>query len=388
MRQHLLRGRADVLAGIRVIECCEGIAGPLAGLRLAELGAEVIKVEAGAGDWTRQLEPTVGPSGTSWLFHALNRGKKSVLLRDPGAPGEFAASLAPTADVLLYDSDDEQRRGFADALLAARGDVISVSISALGEQGPLAGLAGSELTAQALAEYPRYLGSPGDPPVRVGAEIAGFATATFAVHAVLAGLLARAEGGERAHVSMLRSLVALETVQIAGQHNPDEYKSIRLTGPGDPPDRGWRTADRPVIISFGLGAGPSGRTGWEQFLDEIGASHIAEDPRYDRSGRNTTGRGDLVDEARPLYDAAFADLTADQLGEAIVRHGGSYAKFHDQAEVLAHPQTKAVQAVAAPEDEHDTPVLTFPARFSLTTPNVPRQSPRLGQHSAEFEGPQ
>ena len=375
-----------MLTEIRVVECCQGVAGPLAGLRLAELGAEVIKVESGAGDWTRQLEPAVGPSGTSWLFHALNRGKKSVLLDELDSPGDFAAALAGSADVLLYDSDDEERRGFPAALLSANPDLISVSLSAFGEDGPLAGLAGSELVVQAMAEYPRYLGRPHDPPLRVAAEIAGFATGTFAVHAVLAGLLTRAKGtsGEHAHVSMLRSLVALETAQIAGQHDPDEYKSIRLTGPADPPDRGWRARDRSLIVSFGLGAGPSGRTGWEDFLDEIGASHIAEDPRFDRSGRNTTGRGDLVDDARPLYDEVFAGLDADQLGDSVVRHGGGYALFLDQAEVLEHPQTAAVGAVAEPEGPHDSAVLTFPARFSRTTPEVPRQSPGLGDHTAEL----
>ncbi|NBQ40970.1 MAG: CoA transferase, partial [Alphaproteobacteria bacterium] len=161
-----------VFNSLKVIELAEGISGPLAGLRLAEMGAEVIKVEPEGGDYLRGAYPSAPGSNDSAAFVDLNRGKRSVMLgASVKAATPLLLRLLQDADIVITDQTDKQlaESGLADVLaIAERGEskLIHISITPWGRRGPIRDRNGSELTAQAMAGYTRYLGEHGLPARR------------------------------------------------------------------------------------------------------------------------------------------------------------------------------------------------------------------------------
>ena len=392
------------LDGIRVLEVAAGVAGPYAALRLADLGASVIKVETGeAGDWTRGAAPSL-PDGTGALFAALNRGKRSVALgAAPAGWRDVLAALAAQSDVVIIDLPAAVLAASGlDALLAAPGTRVVARLTPFGENGPLAEAEGGELQAQAMAGYTRYLGRHGEPPLRLGADVAGMGTGIFTVQAILAALLERAASGQGQVVSLsqLGSLLALKTVHLAAQSEPDAWGGPRLGGANDPPEHGWRTADRPITFAFGGSLGAEGRPGWMAFIEEMGLQPLAGDPRFDKAGRNSTGLGPDARRLKPDYEARFRDLPAATIIDSVRRHGGIGAAYNTPAEALAHEQTRRLGVVqeAAPgvvqeagpgvvqeagpgvvqEAGPGQAALRFPARFSALRPRLAAGVPALG----------
>jgi crotonobetainyl-CoA:carnitine CoA-transferase CaiB-like acyl-CoA transferase len=272
---------------LSVVEFAEGIAGPLAGSRLAELGATVVKIEPAGGDWLRAAAPAMPGGSDSAAFFHLNRGKRSIALGDkPELARGLILSLLANADAFITDRSDAQLEALGLAELAqdtygANPRLVRVHISPFGRHGPIKHYQGSELTAQAMAGYTRYLGVLGNPAQRLGADVASTGTGTFAVQAVLAALFARRRtgAGQRIDLSLLNSLLSLKSIQITAQGDPDVYAGPRVGGANYPPERGWKTADMPVFFSFGGSVGAEGRPGWVEFVKEIGASHLLEDKR-------------------------------------------------------------------------------------------------------------
>jgi formyl-CoA transferase len=378
-----------MLAGIRVVELAEGVAGPLAACRLADLGATVVKIESGDGDWTRGCPPFIDDDATSAVFFALNRGKRSLALGSaPAAAGHVLRRLLENADVFITD-----RGAAALAPLGLTGvhedpcplnpRLITASISAFGEAGPLADRPGSELGAQAMAGYTRYLGAYARPARRLGADVAGAATATFATQAILAALLyrTRAGHGQRVSLSLLNSLLSMKTVHLAAQSDPDEYAGPRVGGANDPPERGWATADSPITFMFGGAVGREGRPGWAQFVEEIGLGRLLDDPRFDKTGRLTTGLGPTARALKGEYEQEFVTLSRGPGRRDPEARGLAELLTHEQ--VFADPQARALELVrqvpAAPGD--DVPVLAFPGRFSRTRLELRGHAPTLGQHT-------
>lgn len=378
------------LTGLRVVEFADGVAGPLAGCRLADLGACVVKVEEGDGDWTRDCPPFVDDGATSAVFFALNRGKRSLALGSvPAAAGPVLRRLLGAADVLITD------RGVAAMIALGLDNVdedpyalnprlIRVGLSAFGHAGPLRDRPGSELCAQAMAGYTRYLGAHGEPARRLGADVAGAATATFATQAILAALLHRHRTGQGQWISLslLNSLLAMKTVHLAAQSDPDEYAGPRVGGANDPPDRGWATADAPITFMFGGAVGAEGRPGWVEFVREIGLQRLLGDPRFDRTGRLTTGLGPSARALRSEYEREFVKHSAESLVAAIRKYGGLASSYLTHQEVFAHPQTRALELVGeVPGRRAAVPVLAFPGRFSRTRPALSGPAPGLGEHT-------
>ncbi|MCC7346821.1 MAG: CoA transferase [Variibacter sp.] len=370
------------LDGIRVLEIAAGISGPYAGLRLADLGAEVIKVETGAGgDWARGAAPLM-PDDTGALFAALNRGKRSLALAgDPAGWRDAMAALASRCDVVILDLPASVLHASGlDALLAEPGRRIVARLTPFGEAGPLADAEGGELQAQAMAGYTRYLGRHGEPPLRLGADVASMGTGIFTVQAILAALLERAASGQGQVVSLsqLGSLLALKTVHLAAQSDPDHWGGPRLGGANDPPEHGWRTADRPITFAFGGSVGAEGRPGWMAFIEEMGLQRLAEDPRFDKAGRNSTGLGPDARKLKGEYEARFLNLPSATIIDSVRRHAGIGAAYNTPAEALAHEQTRSLGVVQ--EAEPGQPALRFAARFSALQPRIASGVPRLGAH--------
>lgn len=382
----------STLAGIRVVEFAEGVAGPLAALRLADLGASVTKVEPACGDWLRGAAPALPGSEMSAAFFELNRGKRSVALgAEPRAARPLMRALIANADVFVTDRGDGELGSLGlDEIgtepFALNPRLVIASVSPWGARGPLADCKGSELTAQAMAGYTRYLGSHGEPARRLGADVASAGTATFAVQAVLAALLWRNRSGrgQRITLSLLNSLLAMKSIHLAAQSDPDVYAGPRVGGASNPPERGWRTRDEPIFFSFGGSVGAEGRPGWVQFVEEVGLSRLLDDPRFDKTGRNSTGHGIDVHELRAEYEREFARYPADELVAIIRKHGGNAATYQRADHALAHAQTRALNIVGEVLSAAGSAVKVraYPARFSRLRPALDGVAPRLGEHTA------
>jgi crotonobetainyl-CoA:carnitine CoA-transferase CaiB-like acyl-CoA transferase len=376
----------SVLKKIRVIEFAEGVPGPLAALRLSDLGADVIKVECKEGDWLRNAAPALPGSEMSAAFFELNRGKRSVVLNEQ----LNLAALLKDADVFITDRTTEQLNALGVAGIdaepyAENRNLVRVCISFWGDRGPLRLNKGSELAAQAMAGYTRYLGSRDAPACRLGADVACAGTGIFAVQATLATLLARVKTGvgQRVTLSLLNSLLALKSIHLAAQSDPDVYAGPRVGGANYPPERGWKTRDEQIFFAFGGSVGAEGRPGWVKFCEEAGFNRLLEDERFDKIGRDSSGYGIRVQELRAEYEREFSRYSAEELVALIRKHAGNAASYQRADHALDHAQTKALGIVrdVAAGGGATVRVRAFPARFSNMQTELKGTAPRLGEHT-------
>ena len=384
-----------VLEGIKVVELAEGIAGPLASLRLCELGAAVIKIEPAGGDYLRGAYPLAPDSTDSAAFLDLNRGKRSFELGgSPAAAAPLLEKLLADADIVITDRIDAQLAdfGIGGVLAAIETDDskrIHIAITPWGRHGPIAGRNGSELTAQAMAGYTRYLGEHGSPARRLGADVASVGTATFAVQAALAALYSRRRTGrgQRVDLSLCNTLLSMKSIHLAAQSNPEEYKGPRVGGANHPPELGWKTADEPLFMAFGGSVGPSGRAGWVDFVREIGLETLLDDPRCDKNGRLSTGHGSHTHELRAVYEAAFRKFSGEQVTGLIRKHRGSASVYQRLDTTLAHPQTQTLGLLyEMKRDGRTERYRRFPARFGTLKPATLACAPKLGEHTRQIAG--
>jgi crotonobetainyl-CoA:carnitine CoA-transferase CaiB-like acyl-CoA transferase len=324
------------LAGLRVVEVCQGIAGPLAGLLLAEAGADVIKVEAPPGDYARSFATVWPGSDDSAIFVQLNRNKRGVTLDLETSAGRAALEeLLAEADVLI------EERGLDDLRLPD--SLIHCRLSGFGEQGPLSEQAASELTLQAWSEYWKNLGRLGDPPLRVGADVASVGTAMMLLIGVLAALFDRfrSGGGERVGVSWLGTMMCMRTAQWAAYSRPDNWGGSYCENAVEPPDHGNQTKDRAIYFTLN-------RCTEEQFqaiLTELGmVDAVKIDPRF-ATVANITPGGPFYAEAKPIWDRFLSQLTYAQALEAINRHGGMAAEMLSLDEIFEHIQLRTLNLV-------------------------------------------
>ena len=386
----------SILKNIHVIEFAQGVAGPLAAVRLSDLGAQVIKWETGSGDWLRAVPPFVNGTAIGATFFELNRGKKSQSLGDtPLSSKDQLLEQLKTADVFITDRHADELKamgleGLDGDTYAPNPRLVRVFISPWGSQGPWSKRLGSELTAQAMAGYTRYLGSRTEPACRLGADVASTGTGIFAVQAVLAALLAIKRGlsqGQCIQVSLLNSLIALKSIHLAAQSDPDSYAGPRVGGANYPPERGWKTKDEPIFFAFGGSVGASGRPGWVKFAEEAGFTSLLEDARFDPIGRTTTGYGSKVQEVRGDYEREFARYTAEELVTLIRKYSGNAASYQRLDQALRHPQTTAlevIQTVTGPGSQ-DLEIRAFPARFSRSKLSYRGHCPALGEHALKTD---
>jgi crotonobetainyl-CoA:carnitine CoA-transferase CaiB-like acyl-CoA transferase len=361
---------------------------------MGDLGAEVIKVEAAEGDWLRNAAPQIAGTSMSAAFFELNRGKRAITLgSDPAQASGLLASLLKTADVFITDRTPAELAALGlgevnTAPYTANPGLITVSISPWGEEGPWKDRKGSELAAQAMAGYTRYLGTRDAPACRLGADVACAGTGIFAGQAILAALFARARNGgtgQRITLSLLNSLLALKSIHLAAQTDPDRYAGPRVGGANYPPERGWKTKDEPIFFAFGGSVGAQGRPGWVKFVEEAGFTSLLEDKRFDPIGRTTTGYGSLVQEVRGIYEREFSRYTANELVDMIRKYSGNAASYQRADEAIRHEQTTALKVVrrVPAGDGREIEIRAFPARFSNLQTEQRGNAPAPGQHTLE-----
>jgi crotonobetainyl-CoA:carnitine CoA-transferase CaiB-like acyl-CoA transferase len=281
------------------------------------------------------------------MFHLLNHAKGSIAIDREKSEGQtIIQQMASRADIVICDEPPKltTQRGYDYPTLSQLNPhLLYGSITPFGEHGPWANRAGSELVVQAASGYPRYLGTPNGEPVRIGADVAGTMGGVFLLQGLLAALLYRQRHGQgqAVAVSQLGSLLALKTIQIASQYNPDAWEGYHCWGPYSPSDTGWRTQDGAIVFAFGefTGGGPDKKSRWPAFCQALGLDHLIDHPDFDADGKNSTGLGADAAQHRPIYEAAFQHKTTAELVDLIRSlDGAAYPLPRWRGLSVSHPQ--------------------------------------------------
>lgn len=378
---------AGSLDGFRVIDLTQGLCGPFCTMQLGDAGAEVIKIEPPAGDFARRMGPPfVGDESAVYL--SLNRNKKSVVLDlDTSLGREAAAQLARDADIVVEDlgpgAAEKIGLGYAQ-LRGANPKLIYCSITPFGEDGPLRDFPGSELVVQAMAEYTASLGRIGDPPVRVGADVASLNTGTFAAQAILAALFHRIRTGEgqRVAVSQFGALLHMRGIMWHSMSDPDDWYGFHLDHYTTPPDYGYQTKNGSLYFILRRGSSED----WDRLVMQLGMEEVLADPRFHDYGRAATSIGRYAHEVKPIWEKAFAHRTREEIIDLVKSIGGDAVPMMDYPSLLAHPQVAALEAIV--EIDHPTAgsfkTVRPVARFSETPDSIRIPPPTLGQHTEEI----
>ncbi|QTH21492.1 CoA transferase [Rhizorhabdus wittichii] len=324
---------AEPFQGVRVIEFCNVAAGPFCGMLLADMGADVVKVESRSGDTLRQWPPIV--DGFSENFASLNRNKRSIALdlKDP-EDRDVAKRLIAVADVVIENNRPGAmaRLGLGyDAFAQDHPRLIYCSLSAFGQSGPRAGDGGFDVTVQAMSGIMSVTGEADGAPVKAGVPVSDFATGLYGAFAV-ASLLARVRaGGEGGHVdvSMLGSSLAISALQVS-EFFGSGRDPVRLGAahPRNAPYQAFRAGDGDFVLAAG------NDKLWRSVCEIVGRIDLLDDSRF----RSTRDRAAHQGELAVILNAAFAGRSVADLLAAFEAAGVPCSRINSYSEALAEPQ--------------------------------------------------
>jgi crotonobetainyl-CoA:carnitine CoA-transferase CaiB-like acyl-CoA transferase len=369
------------LSGVRVLDCTIALAGPFCGLLLADLGADVIKVESPDPE-ARGHSGLAAYRGESGHFLIANRNKRGLtvdLKQDAGR--ELFHRLVGTADVLVQNFRPgvmKRLRCDYETLREINPRLVYCSISGFGEGSPYAELGGFDLIAQGMSGLMSVTGLPdGGEPVKVGTPVCDMGAGMYGALGVVSALFHRVVSGRGQHVeaTLLDTPISWLTWRAAEYWGTGEVPEPQGSGRGT--YRAFRCSDgRWVNI------GPSNRL-WRATCETLGVAALVEDPRF----ASPTARTEHHQELSELLQEAFRDRTADEWIAAFQAAGIPVGPIKTIDEVLDQdPHVRAREMVV----EVDHPVigrmktLGVPVKLSETPGAVTRAAPTLGQHTDEI----
>ena len=360
------------LRGVRVIEFCQIAAGPFAGLLLADMGADVIKVESPEGDGMRNWPPHSG--GYSENFASLNRGKRSVVLdlKDP-AGLDHARRLCLSADVVLenFRPGVMRRLGLGyDYFEEHKPQLVYCSISAFGQQGPRSQEGGFDVTLQAIGGVMSVTGEPGGAPVKSGVPLTDFAAGLYAALSIVASLYEKK--GRHIDVPMLGTtlaIAALQTSEYFGSgKDPQKLGSAHSR---NAPYQAFRCKDGYFVMAAG------NDDLFRRACEGFDCVFLLDDERFSSTASRAKNQVALKD----LLEARFAALTAEQCLGIARKQGVPCAPINTYSQALADPQVEHygwVQPLALPGG---AATRTFVS--PLVKSQGPAKPPALGEHTEE-----
>lgn len=364
---------SEPLKGIRVLDFSRVLAGPFATMHLADLGADVVKVERpGSGDDTRSFGPPFS-NGVSTYFMAVNRGKRSIAL-DLKSPSDrsIAMQLAAKADVVIenFRPGVMDRLGLGhEALKAVNPALIYCSISGFGRK---VSRAGYDLVIQGMGGIPSITGDPDGGPAKCGASIADLVTGLYATQGILAALQRRHRTGEGAMVDvpMLDGQVALLTYHAGGLLNADvPPRRLGNHHPSIHPYGTYEASDGHMTIAVGNDAL------FGKFSAALGHPEWAEDVRFETNASRVAHR----EELEPLIQTILTSKTVQQWCELLLEAGVPAGPINTVGEAL-----ELVDLVEHPHPCGEGTVKSAPLPYRIDA--APRASslppPELGAHSA------
>jgi formyl-CoA transferase/CoA:oxalate CoA-transferase len=382
MVEQARQAAAGALGGVRVLDLSRILSGPFATMILADLGADVIKVEnTGAGDDTRGWGPPFQGDDAAY-FLSVNRNKRALSLDLKSGKGrEIAQRLADDADIVVenFRPGVADRLGLGYAELSARNPgLIYASVSGYGQTGPYAQKAGYDAIAQALSGIMSITGQPEGEPVRAGTSIADLGAGMWSVIGILSALHARQETGrgQRVDVSLLDGQISWLTYVAGGYFAtgdvPRRYGSAH---PTIVPYQALRVADGHLMCAVGNDGL------WRRFTSAIGRPELAGDPRFLTNSDRVVHRDTLI----PLLEEHLGTRPGAEWAELLDAAGVPSGPINTVDAALAHPQVVARDMVAEVDHPVAGPlkVLGSPVKMSEQPPSVRTAPPTLGQHTDE-----
>jgi crotonobetainyl-CoA:carnitine CoA-transferase CaiB-like acyl-CoA transferase len=371
---------AAMLTGVTILELGQVIAGNFGGVILADLGAEVIKIEPLHGDLARN--PAIAPlRGESSIHLFMNRGKKSAALNLKSPEGlDIFYRLVAQADVVIdnFRPGVMARLGIDHASLERHNpDIITATVTGFGEYGPAKDRPAFDLVVQAYGGHLDITGDADGPPARVGIPLADLAGGLYSCISILGALVGRElhGGGQHADVGMLDSLVSLLTYDALDHLN----SGARVTRQGTAhahmvPWQAFAVKDGYVVVAA------REEKFWQRLCDAIGRPDLKDDPRTRDNRSRVRNRAFVV----PVLEDAFARRTKDEWMAVLDEHDIPAAPVNDFDDVFADPQVRARGIVRTYEHPTMGPIryTASPMQFDgWTFPNAP--APMLGQHTGE-----
>ncbi|MGH3359909.1 MAG: CaiB/BaiF CoA transferase family protein [Nocardioidaceae bacterium] len=369
------------LEGVRVMEFGHVAAGPFAGMVLADLGADVVKIEPPGGDHMRRWPPFVElVDGTEFSlnFASVNRGKRSICadLKDPTDRARIA-ELVTSADVIVenYRPGVLERLGFGFDRVSgghSRG-VVYCSVSGYGQRGPYRDRGAFDVVIQAEAGLMSVTGESDGPPVKCGVPVGDFVAGLYASVSVLAALETRRLESRSVYVDcpMLSSLLAisaLQTSQYWGTGDPPV--PLGSAHPRNAPYQAFRAQDRPFAIAAGTDEL------WHVVAQIVDREDLLADHRFTTQRDRAAHQHELAAELQREFVARPAEHWLKILRDRGVPSG----PVNGYADILDDPHVRALQLVGSMllPDDTETPTVRFPAELSGVDLTSARSAPLLG----------
>lgn len=371
------------LAGMRVLELAQIMAGPTCGMMLADMGADVIKVEKlpGGDDSRSYREPRV--NGVSAPFMILNRNKRGIALNLKHPDGRaILLRMVKDADVLTenYRRGTLEKLGLGyDVLSEVNPGLIYCAVSGYGRDGPYADKGGFDLIAQGFSGLMSVTGEPGRPPAKTGNSIADINAGILAVVGVLAAYAHKLKTGRGQVVDTSLMEAAMQqtywhaAIHFATGESPGPTGSAHLL---TAPYQAFRASDGWINI------GGANQANWERIADVLGHPEWREDPRYVNNSARMANLASLT----AAMDEVLATRTKAEWIAAFDAAGVPAGPVNTIGEALAHPQAIARGMVVDLEHPQAGPTkaLGCPIHFSETPTRITRHAPMLGEHSREL----
>src|ERR1700722_2295572 len=371
------------LDGLKVIDLSHIMAGPACSMLLADMGADVIKVEKipGGDDARRMVPPIVGDESAAFLI--MNRNKRGIALNLKTAAGRGVLSrLLKDADVLIenYRRGTMEKMGFGyETLHALNPKLVYCSISGFGRTGPYADRGGFDLVAQGMTGLMSITGEgPGRPPMKAGAPVTDITAGILACVGVLAALHARTTSGhgQMVDTSLFEAGITHtywhSAICFATGHAPGPMGSAH---PLNAPYQAFPASDGWITV------GAANQENWLRLLDALEAPQLGNDPRFANNAGRMQNLSELVETLTPL----FKRRTVGDWLRRLEKSGVPAGPVLDIAQMHADPQAIAREMIV--ETTHATAgkvkAIGLPIKFSETPGGVRRAAPVFGQHTQE-----
>lgn len=367
------------LAGIKVVEFGNLIAGPYCSMLLADMGADVTKVESRGGDLARSFGPYV--DGYSYYFAAINRGKKSAVI-NPRAEGskEWVRRLCVEADVVVHNlrHGAMQRAGLGyEDLVQENPGLVYAEISAFGSSGPDAERAGIDIIFQGESGMMRVSGAEGAPPAKTATTVADYMAGTNAAMGVSAALAGRAATGkgQKVEVSLRDGVIAIQSSWNAMYFATGEQPGRIGTGSWfTAPTETFETSDGHLNLAIVS-------DGHFKILCETLHLDIVDDPRFATNEARVIHRDALAELVNPLFAAESTDVWIERLHEMGLPAG----RLMTMREVFDDPQVQHNQMrVELPTEHGPVPVTGSPIHLDGEPAISLDSPPALGEHTRDI----
>ena len=382
---------APPLAGLKVVELARILAGPWIGQTLADLGADVIKVESPDGDDTRRWGPPFvdsadGTSRDAAYFHCCNRGKRSVVADLTTSDGQaLVRDLAADADVLIENFKVGGLRKYGldfPALHQINPRLVYCSVTGFGQDGPYAQRAGYDAMIQAMSGIMDLTGEPDGGPQKMGVAFADIFTGLYGVIAIQAALVAREGTGRGQQIDM--ALLDCMTGVLANQALNYLVSGVspRRLGTAHPnivPYQVFAVSDGHIMLAVG------NDSQYRKLCNLLGDPTLGVDPRFATNADRVDHRGELV----TILGGHLREFRREDILARLAAEGVPGGPINTVEDVFADPQVvyraMRIEATDATGTNASVPGVRTPIRFSESLLASPRRAPRLGEHTDELQ---